>query len=125
MPMFLGMGAISAAGSLFGGLFGGNASQQAAQQYEQALQKGVTSLQGNLQTGEANYQPYLNAGQGATNTLASLMGTPGQGRPHRHPATSSSCSRARTPRRTQRRGKAVCSRDGRSPASTISRRARR
>jgi hypothetical protein len=79
MPMFLGMGAISAAGSLFGGLFGGNASQQAAQQYEQALQKGVTSLQGNLQTGEANYQPYLNAGQGATNTLASLMGTPGQG----------------------------------------------
>lgn len=78
MPMFAGM-AISAAGSLFGGLFGGNASQQAAQEYEQALQKGINSLQGNLQTGEANYSPFLTAGQGATTTLANLLGTPGQG----------------------------------------------
>lgn len=70
---------IGAAGSLFGGLFGGSASEKAAQQYEQAIQQGITSLQGNLQTGEANYAPYLSAGSTATNTLSSLLGTPGQG----------------------------------------------
>lgn len=73
------MAGVGAAGSLFGGLFGANASQQAAQEYEQALQKGVTSLQGNLQTGEQNYSPYLQAGNAATGTLSSLLGTPGQG----------------------------------------------
>lgn len=70
---------IGAAGSLFGGLFGASSSQKAAQEYEQALQQGITSLQGDLTTGEGNYSPYLNAGQGATTTLSSLLGTPGQG----------------------------------------------
>jgi len=73
------MGGLSAAGSLFGGLFGASASEKAAQQYEQAIQQGITSLQGNLQQGEANYSPYIQAGQGATTTLSSLLGTPGQG----------------------------------------------
>jgi hypothetical protein len=80
MPAFLGIGAaVGGLGSIFGGLFGANASQEAAQQYEQALQQAENYLQGQETQGLANYQPYLNAGQGATNTLASLLGTPGQG----------------------------------------------
>lgn len=73
------MGAISAGSSLFGGLFGASASSKAAQQYEQGLQQAQGELEGNLQQGEQNYAPYLQAGQGATTTLASLLGTPGQG----------------------------------------------
>lgn len=66
-------------GSLFGGLFGANASQTASQQYQQALEKSQNFLQGQEQQGLANYQPYLDAGSGATTTLSSLLGTPGQG----------------------------------------------
>jgi hypothetical protein len=70
---------IGAVGSLFGGLFGGNASQKAAQEYEQALQNAQNELQGQEHEGLQNYSPYLNAGAGATTTLSSLLGTPGQG----------------------------------------------
>lgn len=70
---------IGAAGSLFGGLFGGNASQEAAKQYEQALQKAEGFLQDQEKQGVQNFQPYMDAGKGATNTLSSLLGTPGQG----------------------------------------------
>lgn len=73
------MGAVSAAGSLFGGLFGASASNKAAQQYEQALQQGEDFLQGQEKQGLQNYSPYLNAGQQATTTLSSLLGTPGSG----------------------------------------------
>ena len=75
---FLGA-AIGGLGSLFGGLFGGSASEQAAQEYEQALQQGENFLEGQETQGLQNYQPYLNAGSQATGTLASLLGTPGQG----------------------------------------------
>lgn len=70
---------IGAAGSIFGGLFGGNASKDAAAQYEKALQKGEGFLKGQEQQGLDNYQPYLDAGRGATRTLADLTATPGQG----------------------------------------------
>lgn len=70
---------IGAAGSLFGGLFGASASGKASAQYIKALQEAQTFLQGQEQTGLQNFQPYLNAGKGATTTLSSLMGTPGQG----------------------------------------------
>jgi hypothetical protein len=70
---------IGAAGSLFGGLFGGSASQDAAKQYEQALQKAQNFLQDQEKQGVQNFQPYMDAGKGATGTLSSLLGTPGQG----------------------------------------------
>lgn len=73
------MGAVGAAGSLFGGLFGASASEKAAQEYEQALQQGEDFLQGQEKQGLANYAPWQNAGASATNTLAGLLGTPGQG----------------------------------------------
>ena len=79
MPAFLGVGALGAGTSLLGGLFGSSAAEQAAQEQAAAEQKGINYLQGEQSTGLANYQPYLNAGQGATNTLSSLLGTPGQG----------------------------------------------
>ncbi len=78
MPMFAGM-AISGLGSLFGGIMGANASGAAAQEYEQALQQAENFLQGQEQEGLQNYSPYLTAGAGATNNLANLLGTPGQG----------------------------------------------
>jgi hypothetical protein len=73
------VGAISAGSSIFGGLFGASKSKQAAQQYEQALTGAQNYLQGEENTGLQNYQPYMSAGSQATNTLSSLMGTPGQG----------------------------------------------
>jgi len=75
---FLGA-AIGGLGSLFGGLFGANASSQASQQYIKALQQAQQWMQGQEQQGLQNYQPFLNAGQGAVGTLSSLLGTPGQG----------------------------------------------
>jgi hypothetical protein len=72
-------GIVQGVGSLFGGLFGSSASQKAAQQYAQALQQAQTFLGGQEKEGLANYQPYLNAGAGATKTLADLTGTPGKG----------------------------------------------
>src|SRR5579863_7596324 len=69
------MGAMSAGSSLLGGLFGNSASQE----YQQALQQAEQYLQGQETQGLQNYQPYLNAGKSATNTLSSLLGTPGQG----------------------------------------------
>lgn len=73
------VGAIGAGSSIFGGLFGASKSKEAAQQYEQALTGAQTYLQGQENTGLQNYQPYMDAGSGATKTLSSLMGTPGQG----------------------------------------------
>jgi hypothetical protein len=70
---------IGAAGSLFGGLFGGMASQKASQQYVDALKQAQQSLQGSEDKGLANFQPYLDAGKGATGSLAQLMGKPGEG----------------------------------------------
>lgn len=70
---------IGAAGSLFGGLFGASASSKASKQYIQALQQAQQYLGGELNTGLANYSPYLSAGAGATGTLAEMLGTPGQG----------------------------------------------
>lgn len=78
MPAMIGLG-IGAVGSIFGGLFGGSASQDAAKQYEQALQKAQNFLQDQEKQGISNFQPYMDAGKGATNSLASLLGTPGQG----------------------------------------------
>jgi len=78
MPLFISAG-IGAAGSIFGGLFGGSASEKAAKQYEQALQQAEDWLKGQEQQGLQNYAPWQNAGASATNTLASLLGTPGQG----------------------------------------------
>jgi len=78
MPAFIGMG-ISAGTSLLGGLFGSNAASQAAQEQEQADQKAINFLQNQEQTGLQNYSPFLTAGQNATTTLSSLLGTPGSG----------------------------------------------
>ena len=69
----------SIGGSIFGGLFGSNASNTAADQYIKALQQAQQFLQGQEQQGLQNYSPYLDAGKGATTTLSSLLGTPGQG----------------------------------------------
>jgi hypothetical protein len=78
MPAFIAAG-IGAAGSLFGGLFGASASERASQQYVNALNQAESYLQGQEGEGLQNYQPYLSAGGGATNTLSSLLGTPGKG----------------------------------------------
>jgi hypothetical protein len=79
MPAFLGMGAIMGGSSLLGGLFGSSAASTAAKEQEQAEQQGINFLGNEQSTGLANYQPYLSAGGTATNTLSSLLGTPGQG----------------------------------------------
>ena len=70
---------IGAGTSLLGGLFGSSAASQAAQEQEQADQKGINYLQNEQTTGLGNYSPYLSAGSTASGTLASLLGTPGQG----------------------------------------------
>ncbi len=69
------IGAISIGSKLLGGLFGSSSAKKQAA----ADQKAADFLQGQETTGLQNYQPYLNAGQGATTTLASLLGVPGQG----------------------------------------------
>jgi hypothetical protein len=79
MPAFLAIGAVGAGTSLLGGLFGSSAASNAAKEQEQAEQKGINFLENEQSTGMANYQPYLTAGGTATNTLADLLGTPGQG----------------------------------------------
>lgn len=66
---------IGAAGSLLGGLFGSSASSQ----YQDALKKAQGVIQGDQNQALGNYQPYLDAGKSSTNTLSSLLGTPGQG----------------------------------------------
>jgi hypothetical protein len=66
---------IGAGSSLLGGLFGGGASSQ----YQKSLKQAQDYLKGQTQSGLEDYQPYLNAGKGATTTLSSLMGVPGQG----------------------------------------------
>jgi hypothetical protein len=70
---------IGAAGSLFGGLFGASASNKASKQYIQALQQAQQSLMGTENAGLGNFQPYLNAGSGATGLLSQMLSTPGQG----------------------------------------------
>lgn len=70
---------IGAGTSLLGGLFGSNASSQAANEQIAADKQAESQLNNYLSTGESNYSPYISAGQGATTTLSSLLGTPGQG----------------------------------------------
>lgn len=70
---------IGAAGSIFGGLFGANASEEASQQYIEALQNAQNELTSNQGFGLSYLQPYSQAGQRATTTLSSLLGTPGKG----------------------------------------------
>ena len=69
------MGAIGIGSKLIGGLFGSSASKQ----YQKSLQQAQNYLQGQETQGLQNYSPYLNAGSGATATLSSLLGVPGQG----------------------------------------------
>lgn len=78
MPAFIGM-AVAGGASLLGGLFGSKASTQASKEQIAAEQKAENYLGGELNTGLGNYSPFLSAGQGATTTLSSLLGTPGQG----------------------------------------------
>jgi hypothetical protein len=66
---------VGAGSSLLGGLFGNSASGQ----YIKQLQKAQDFLKGQENKGLENYSPYLSAGKGATGTLSSLLGTPGQG----------------------------------------------
>lgn len=66
---------VGAGSSLLGGLFGSSASSQ----YQKSLKQAQDYLKGQEQQGLQNYSPYLNAGGGATATLGSLLGTPGQG----------------------------------------------
>src|SRR6266498_2471333 len=66
---------IGAGGSILGGLFGKSASSQ----YQKSLKQAQDYLKGQTQQGLEDYAPYLNAGKSSTNTLASLLGTPGQG----------------------------------------------
>ena len=68
-------GLVGAGGSLLGGLFGSSASDQ----YVQALKQAQGYLQNQENQGLNNYAPYQAAGTQATNTLAGLLGTPGQG----------------------------------------------
>lgn len=69
------MGAIGIGGKLLGGLFGKSASNQMQEQ----LAKAQAGLQQDETKGLANYQPYLDAGSGATRQLSDLLGTPGTG----------------------------------------------
>jgi hypothetical protein len=66
---------IGAGSSLLGGLFGSSASSQ----YQKSLKQAQDYLKGQTTAGLQDYQPYLDAGKGATTTLSSLMGVPGQG----------------------------------------------
>lgn len=66
---------VGAGSSILGGLFGGSASKQ----YQKSLQQAQDYLKGQTTSGLQDYQPYLSAGKGATTTLGSLLGTPGQG----------------------------------------------
>ncbi|MCU1338847.1 MAG: hypothetical protein JWO19_4428 [Bryobacterales bacterium] len=66
---------VGAGSSLLGGLFGSSASSQ----YQKSLKQAQDYLKGQEQQGLQNYSPYLDAGKGATTTLSSLLGTPGQG----------------------------------------------
>jgi hypothetical protein len=66
---------VGAGSSLLGGLFGSSASSQ----YQKSLQQAQDYLKGQETQGLQNYSPYLSAGKGATTTLGSLLGTPGQG----------------------------------------------
>lgn len=68
-------GLLSAGGSILGGLFGSSASQE----YIDQLKKAQSFLQSQEQQGLQNYSPFLNAGQGAANTLGQLMASPGSG----------------------------------------------
>lgn len=68
-------GILSGVGSIFGGLFGSNASEE----YIKQLQKAQQFLQDQEKQGLQNYQPFLNTGQAASNTLGQLMSTPGEG----------------------------------------------
>jgi hypothetical protein len=81
---FLAGGLLSAGGSLLGGLFGKSAAEQAAEEQAKAAQQGINAIQQgqqagvDYQTGVANEQrnllnPYAQAGQGATTSLASML----------------------------------------------------
>jgi hypothetical protein len=78
MASFAG-GALGSLGSIFNGIFGADASNTATQQYLGELQAASQYLSQQQGTAEGRYSPYLTAGSQATNTLANLLGTPGQG----------------------------------------------
>jgi hypothetical protein len=89
MPSLLIGGAISAGTSLLGGLLGNNAASKAAQQQAAAggraagLEAAAGQQAQGYQTGQlasekANEQPFVGAGQGTVNSLASMLQPGGQ-----------------------------------------------
>jgi hypothetical protein len=70
---------IGGVGSIFGGLFGASESSKAEKQYLAQLQNAQNSLQGNMEQGLGNYNPYLAGGSQAEGLLSEMLGTPGQG----------------------------------------------
>jgi hypothetical protein len=76
MPWAVAGAGISAAASIGGSILGGNAQQKAAKQAAAAQQQQLDYSKGIYDTAQTNLNPYIDTGQNALYSLASLYGLP-------------------------------------------------
>src|SRR5689334_7355067 len=74
----LGAGALGAGASLGSALIGSSAAGKASSIQAQAAANSLALQREMFETAQRNYKPYLDVGKGATYTLGSFYGIPGE-----------------------------------------------